>query len=133
MKNYFYILTGILLLMSSCYTSTINHGRVNENTPMVKVASKKNPIMLWGLLPLSGANQKASDILKNNPNYRTKNSWTFIDGFLNFLTLGIYTPTTTTYYLPYNSNRYRVRKTRVNKPVQKRYYQEEDIYEEDYY
>ena len=33
-------------------------------------------------------------------NYSVKNRWTFLNGFLGCLTFGLYTPTTTTFYIP---------------------------------
>lgn len=91
---------AVALLMSSCYTSKVYHGNVTENTPVLEVASKANPILLFGLLPLKGASQKASDVVGDKKNFVVKTGWTFVDGFLNSLTLGIYSPTTTSYYLP---------------------------------
>jgi hypothetical protein len=89
------------LAMTSCYTSRVYHGTVTENTSQIEIASKRNHIMLWGLLPLK-TGQKASDVLGNKTNYTTQNTWTFIDGFLNVITYGIYTPTTTKYYVPWD-------------------------------
>lgn len=96
----FLLLASLAVVMSSCYTSRVFHGSVTENTPQVEVSSKKNPIMLWGLLPLKNADQKASNVVGNKTNYTTKTTWTFVDGLLNCVTLGIYTPTTTVYYVP---------------------------------
>jgi len=90
-------------LMTSCYTSRVYHGNVSETTPQVEVASKSNPILLWGLLPLKGANQKASDSIGDRKDFTVKNTQTFIDGLLSCITLGIYTPTTTQYYVPVDS------------------------------
>ena len=89
----------LAVAMSPCYTSRVYHGTVTKNTPQVEVASKRNHIILWGLCPLK-TGQKASDVLENKTNYTTENTWTFIDGLLNIITYGIYTPTTTKYYVP---------------------------------
>lgn len=94
------LLALIALSMSSCYTSKVYHGNITANTPQVEVASKQNPILLWGLLPLKNAEQKASDYVGDRANYTTKNTWEFVDGFLSVLTFGIYSPTTTKYYIP---------------------------------
>ena len=45
---------------------------------------------------------EAKEYVGDAENYVIKNSWTFLDGFLNILTWGIYTPTTTTFYVPVN-------------------------------
>lgn len=94
------LLAIVAITMSSCYTSKVYHGNTTKNTPQIEVASKQNPILLWGLLPLSGANQKASDKIGSRTDYTTKNTWTFVDGLLNCITFGIYSPTTTKYYIP---------------------------------
>ncbi|SHG43606.1 Bor family protein [Dysgonomonas macrotermitis] len=102
MKKLF-LVSAIVLLAStftSCYTSRVYHGSVTETTPQVEVASKSNPILLWGLLPLKKANQEAKDNVGNRKNYTTLTQWTFVDGLLNCITLGIYSPTTTKYYIP---------------------------------
>ncbi len=88
------------LTMTSCYTSRVYHGSANEKTPQIEVSSKSNPILLWGLLPLNGANQEAKNAVGERLNYTTKTQWTFVDGLLNCITLGIYSPTTTKYYVP---------------------------------
>lgn len=92
--------TIITLLMSSCYTSKVFHGNMTENTPQVEVASKGNSILLWGLVSLENSKQKASDVVGTKSNYTTVTKWTFVDGLLSCVTFGIYTPTTTKYYLP---------------------------------
>ena len=94
------LFTVIILSLTSCYNSKVFHGTVTENTPQIEVASKSNPILLWGLLPLEKANQKASDNIGNKKNYTTKHTQTFVDGLLSCITFGIYTPTTTKYFLP---------------------------------
>ena len=94
------LLSAIAFAMSSCYTSSVYHGTMTKHTPQVEVASKRNHILLWGLLPIK-AEQKASDILGNRTNYTTQNKWTFVDALLNYITYGIYSPTTTTYYVPW--------------------------------
>ncbi len=88
------------LSMTSCYTSRVYHGDVTEKTPQIEVSSKSNPILLWGLLPLKGANQEAKDAIGERKNYTTTTQWTFVDGLLNCITAGIYSPTTTKYYIP---------------------------------
>lgn len=87
-------------LMSSCYTSRVYHGNMAENDPKTEVNAVKNQILLWGLLPLKSSNQKAKDYVAGKKDYMVQTNWTFVDGLLNCITFGIYTPTTTTYYLP---------------------------------
>lgn len=94
------LIPSIILLMTSCYTSKVYHGNITENTPQLEVASKGNSILLWGLLPLKSAEQKAKDVVGERKNYTTVTQWTFVDGLLSCITLGIYSPTTTKYYIP---------------------------------
>lgn len=67
---------------------------------MVEVAAKKNHILLWGLIPLASSKQEVKQVLDNKKDYQIQSQQTFIDGLLGCITLGIYTPTTTVYYLP---------------------------------
>jgi hypothetical protein len=92
----------VCFLATSCYTSRVFHGNVTDNTPQVEVASRKNHILLWGLLPLSSASQEAKNSVGDARNYTTKTTHTFVDGLLSSLTFGIYTPTTTKYLVPLN-------------------------------
>ncbi len=98
------LIAGIVLFasltMTSCYTSKVYHGTVTDKTPQVEVASRTNQILLWGLLPLDQANQEAKDSVGERRNYTTKTQWTVVNGLLNCVTFGIYSPTTTIYYVP---------------------------------
>lgn len=94
----------LALSLSSCYTSNVLNGNVTAKEPTVKVNSKKNHFLLWGLVPLSES-QKASDFVGGKTNYVSQTSWTFVDGLLNCITFGIYTPTTTTYFVPLDESK----------------------------
>lgn len=89
-----------VLFMSSCYTSRVLNGDVKKTDPVVEVNKQRNSIMLWGLLPLNSSVQEAGDHVGEKSNYVSETKWTFVDGLLNVITLGIYSPTTTVYYLP---------------------------------
>ncbi len=84
---------------TSCYTSKVANGNISITEATVKTNSQKNHFLLWGLVPLSKT-QVAKDYVGDKKDYTTETTWTFVDGFLNCITLGIYTPTTTNYYLP---------------------------------
>lgn len=88
-----------ILLMSSCYTARIAHGNLTTDSPVVKVNSKKNHYLIEGLIPLNDGLQ-ASKYIGDRTNYVTKNQITFVDGLLRVITFGIYTPSTTTFYVP---------------------------------
>ena len=93
MKNKFLSFAVVCLLslsMSSCYTLTYTVGDGSKTGEIVK---KKNHYLIFGLAPL-----KTSDPIKmagDAKNYEVTIKHTFVDGFLNLLTYGLYTPTTT--------------------------------------
>ena len=76
--------------MASCYTLTYTVGDGSKTGEVIK---KKNHYLVYGLAPL-----KTSDPTKmagDAKNYDVTIKHTFVDGLLNVLTSGIYTPTTT--------------------------------------
>lgn len=98
-KIKFCLIALMCVFLTSCYTSRVANGNMSITEPTVQVNSQKNHFLLWGLLPL-GQTQVAKEFVGDKKDYTTETSWTFVDGLLNCITLGIYTPTTTTYYLP---------------------------------
>ena len=99
MKYLFCILISIVMI-TSCYSSRVLNGNVSSYEPLVEVKAKKNHFLFWGLIPL-GEPQKAGDHIGDMQNYVTEIEWSFSDCLLNSITFGIYSPTTTTYYLPF--------------------------------
>lgn len=80
----------ISILMTSCYTLTYSVGEGAKTGVEVK---EKNHYLIYGLAPL-----KTSDPTKmagGAKDYTVTIQHTFIDGLINALTFGIYTPTTT--------------------------------------
>jgi len=90
---------AIVLLMSSCYTAKVAHGSLTTDSPVVKVNSKKNHALIEGLVPLNEG-YVASKFVGDRKDYITKSQITFVDGLLRFITVGIYTPSTTSFYVP---------------------------------
>ena len=87
--NLAFILT-ISIFMSSCYSLTYSVGNGAQTGVEVK---EKNHYVIAGLAPI-----KTSDPVKmagNATDYTVTIEHTFIDGLINALTAGIYTPTTT--------------------------------------
>ncbi len=78
-------------LMTSCYTYTTVVGEGAQGNTEV---SQWNNYFIYGLVPgnISDSQQMAGGA----ENYEVKVQQTFINGLLNGLTFGIYTPTTTT-------------------------------------
>jgi hypothetical protein len=82
---------GISFLLTSCYTLTYSVGKGAQSGVEVK---EKNHYLIYGLAPV-----KTSDPTKmaqGATDYDVTISHTFVDGLLNAITFGIYTPTTTT-------------------------------------
>lgn len=86
------LLIAILAIsMSSCYTYTYMVGDGPQTGVTIK---EKNHYLIYGLAPL-----KISDPIKmagDTDNYKVTVEHTFVDGLLNAITFGVYTPTTTT-------------------------------------
>ena len=78
------------LLFSSCYTNTMIVGEGAQSGVEVKA---KNHYLIGGLAPLSTADPK--EMANGAEDYEVTIQHTFVDGLINALTLGIYTPTTT--------------------------------------
>lgn len=81
----------VMLTMTSCYTYTYTVGDGSKTNEEIK---KKNNYFIYGLAKgnLSDPKEMAGDA----ENYEVTIQHTFVDGLLNALTFGIYTPTTTT-------------------------------------
>ena len=98
------ILCGTILLASVSLTSSYNTkvvcGDITTKTPVVKVNSEWNHHLIYGLVPLKNAKMEAKEYVGEKKNYVIKTNQTFVNMLVNAITLGLYTPTTTTYYLP---------------------------------
>lgn len=81
---------GCCLLLTSCYTYTHTVG--TGASTGVKV-TEKNHYFIGGLAQGKQSNPRE---MAGSDNYEVTISHTFIDGLINALTFGIYTPTTTT-------------------------------------
>jgi hypothetical protein len=82
---------AIALLTTSCYTLTYS---VGEGAKTGMEVTEKNHYLIYGLAPI-----KTSDPTKmagGAKDYTVTIEHSFIDGLLNALTFGIYSPTTTT-------------------------------------
>lgn len=100
MKKLFLLLV-CAIFMCSCYNTRILVGNVNEKTPAVEVNQITNHHLIYGLVPI-GKNRcvELKDYVGNRENYIVKTNTSFINGLLMWITCGIYTPTTTTFYVP---------------------------------
>lgn len=95
------ILSGLVAVtLSSCYSVTTCVGTIKADDPGVEVNSVKNHFFLYGLIGGGKTEIEDSKYVGERQNYKVKKTISFVDGLIQWLTLGIYTPTTTIYYLP---------------------------------
>jgi hypothetical protein len=93
MKKVFLSLTlilGLSMFMSSCYTYTFNVGDGPQTGIEVK---KMNHYLIYGLAPLNVTDPNV--LAGDAKDYQVTITHTFVDGLINAITFGIYTPTTT--------------------------------------
>ena len=90
MRNTFLIFI-VMFSMSSCYTYTYTVGDGPQTGVEIK---KKNHYLIYGLAPVGVSNPL--EMAGNAENYEVTIEHTFVDGLLNAITFGIYSPTTTT-------------------------------------
>jgi len=84
------IVFGLSVLMTSCYTYTHTVGKCPQTGVEVK---KINHYLIYGLAPVGISNP--TEMAGGATDYEVTITHTFVDGLINALTFGIYTPTTT--------------------------------------
>ena len=84
------MLSFLCLSMASCYTLTY---AVGSGAQTGETITEKNHYLVSGLATIktSDPNRMAGDA----KNYQVTIKHSFVDGLINFLTSGLYTPTTT--------------------------------------
>lgn len=75
---------------SSCYTYTMTVGKGAQGSTTV---TEKNHYLIYGLAPLTISDPQK--MAGGAQDYTVTVQHTFVDGLLNAITFGIYTPTTT--------------------------------------
>ncbi|GEM_PF-141484 len=115
MKKYFVAAATAMFILSltSCYCDKYAVGNINPEESLVHVASEHNQHFLYGLIV---NHNKVNAYVPGVDNYVIENKQTFWDGFVSGLTLGIYTPTTTKFYVPKSNAKVVVKK---KKPMSK--------------
>ena len=86
------------MIMSSCYSTTFCVGDISPIDPALSVKTIHNAHFLVGLV--NGKEVAVNKYVAGEANYKIKHYRSIEDYFLSIITLGIYTPTTTTFYLP---------------------------------
>lgn len=101
----FGVLSGIcVLLLTSCYNTRILVGNVNPNQELRKIGSRWNGHLLGGLIPLEDAKVHPQDMVNGYSDYMIKTNTNFLNMLVSGVTFGIYTPTQTSFYVPYDAN-----------------------------
>lgn len=87
----FFAALAVVVLVSSCYTYTYNVGDGAQSGVEIK---EKNHYLIYGLAPINVSDP--IEMAGSATDYTVKIEHTFVDGLLNAITFGIYSPTTTT-------------------------------------
>ena len=74
---------------------------MKPETPAVKVNTKHNAHFIGGLIGEGKARGK--DYVEGAKDYKIKHQITFLDYVIGGITMGIYTPSTTKFYVPVKS------------------------------
>jgi hypothetical protein len=93
MKNKFISFALVCLIslsMASCYTVSY---AVGSGSQIGETIVEKNHFLVSGLAPIKTANPTM--MAGDTNNYQVTIKHTFVDGLINLLTSGMYTPTTT--------------------------------------
>lgn len=91
---------AVVALMSSCYNTRIFVGSVEKNEPLVEVNKEWNHHLIAGLVPLNNAKISPAEYVNGAENYVIKTNTSFLNYLVSYITLGIYTPTQTKFYIP---------------------------------
>lgn len=84
------LVIGISFSMTSCYTYTMTVGKGSQTGIEYK---QKNHYLIYGLAPIDVSNP--TEMAGDAQDYEVTIQHTFVDGLLNAITFGIYSPTTT--------------------------------------
>lgn len=82
--------------LSSCYCDKVSVGNVSPGEELVHVKSVQNAHVIGGAIV---THDKASNYVGDTKDYVVETKMTFGNMLLSGLTFGIYTPTTTKYYV----------------------------------
>ncbi len=92
------LLIWVAIAATSCYTNRLLVGDVKPKEPMVEVSKEHNAHFIGGLAKT--AKSIAEEHVGEAKNYAVMTRYGFGDMMLSLITAGIYTPTTTKYYIP---------------------------------
>ncbi|MBQ6210262.1 MAG: Bor family protein [Prevotella sp.] len=87
----------IVATLESCYSSSVYVGKLHPQEDVTCVGTSHNAHFFGGLIGTKKI--KAKKYVENVTDYRVKTFHSFVDQLLGSITLGIYTPTTTKFYV----------------------------------
>lgn len=97
------IVFSAAMLMTSCYNTRLYYGDVTKTEPLVKVNSEWNHHLIGGLVPLKSAEVNVQEYAGDAKDYVIKTNMSFWNYLVGGITMGIYTPTQTSLYVPQQS------------------------------
>ncbi|MEH6658857.1 Bor family protein [Leeuwenhoekiella marinoflava] len=86
----FFIVIATALIMTSCYVQT---SIVGDGAKGNKEVTQWNHYVIYGLAPVGVS--KPEEMAKGAKDYTVTTKHSFVNGLVNAITFGIYTPTTT--------------------------------------
>lgn len=90
-----------VLLFESCYSTTVNVGNIDPDEPLVEVNTAHNGHFIGGLV---NATKVEDDVyVGDSKDYAMKTYVSVGNAVVSVLSAGLFTPTTTKFYLPYGS------------------------------
>lgn len=89
----------MVLMMQSCYQSTVVVGDMTADEPSLCVHTIRNAHFLDGLINPENDFQ-VQEYVKGREAYKVKHYRSFLDGLLSSVTCGVYTPSTVKIYIP---------------------------------
>ena len=92
------IVCTVATMLCSCYTSRILVGDTKPKEPMIEVSKSHDAHFIGGLVKT--AKNIAEEHIGDAENYMIRSQYGFGDIVLSAITVGIYTPTTSKYYIP---------------------------------
>ena len=88
------------MCLTSRYSTRLTYGNVKPKEPMVQVNKVWNHHLIGGLVPVGNNKLSTEEYVNGAPNYMVKTNRSFLNGFISWVTGGIYTPSQTKFYVP---------------------------------
>lgn len=129
MRKYLFACLALfaVVMLTSCYKTEVCVGDMKTTEPCVKINSVHNAHYIGGLIGTSKSKGKL--YVDGAQNYKIRTYHSFMDYVVAGLTLNIYTPTTTSFYVPLKSLSKKQQSKYLSK--KKKYYDDDEEDEDD--